>query len=203
MTESGRGTLTLFQVQRDSDDTINFLMLNLDDESDFPVPELQILVVVAVGKDDQFFNAENEDDLVRAERNDARLSQEHVEVEVDAAVHQPRALDLRKALGKAHGLVGHGGLAPLLVQEFVDVTDRIAADGEIREHLLESQGVAGQGVVDLDGRLFIIKVGKVIEDVMAGVLEEGEVFLHVDFDGRSISRVLWFEPRKTGILNKL
>ena len=178
-------------------------MLNVDDEGDLPVIELQILLAVAVGEYGQFFNAENEDDFMRAERNDAGLSQEHVEVEVNAAIHQPRALDLRQASGKAHGFVGHGSLAPLLVQVLVDVTDRIAADGEIGEHLLKSQSVAGQGVVDLDGRLFVIKVGKVIEDVVACVLEEGEVFLHVNFDGRGIGRILRFEPREAGILNKL
>lgn len=178
-------------------------MLDFDDESDLPVLELQILLVVAVGEDGQFLNTENEDDLVRAERNDPRLSQEHVEVEVDAAVHQPRALDLRQAPAKFRGLVCHGGLAPLLVQVLVDVTDRIAADGEVGEHLLESQSVAGQGVVNLDGRLLVIKVGKVIEDVVAGLLEESEVFLHVNFNGCSIGRVLWFKPRKAGILNKL
>ncbi len=147
-------------------------MLDLDNESDLPILELQSLLFFVVTEDGQFFNAENEDDLVRAERNDAGLGKEHVEVEVDGAVHQPRAFDLRQALDKSARVVGHSSLTPLLVQEGVDVVDRIAADGDVREHLLEGQSVARQGVVDLNGRLIVIKVGKVIKDVVAGMLEE-------------------------------
>ena len=174
-------------------------MFDLDNESDLPILELQSLLSFVVTEDPQFFNAENEDDLVRAERNDARLRKEHVEVEVDGAVHQPRASDLRHALGKSVGVVGHSSLTPLLVQEVVDVVDRIAADGDVREHLLEGQSVARQGVVDLNGRLIVVKVGEVIEDMVAGVLEEGEVLLHVGFDSRGVGRCLGFEERQAGI----
>ena len=167
-------------------------MLDLDDESNLPVLELQRLPFVVVAEDGQFFNAENEDDLVRAERNDSRLRKEHVEVEVDGAIHQPRASDLRHALGKTARVVGHSGLAPLLVQELVDIIDRIAADGDVREHLLEDQSVIRQRVVDLDARLFVVKVGKVIEDMVAGVLKEREVLLHIDFDGRGVGGILGF-----------
>ena len=132
---------------------------------------------------------------MRAERNDAGLSKEHVEVQVDAAIHHPRAFDLRQALGKTDAVIGHSSLAPLLVQELVDVIDCITADGEVGEHLLESKSVARQRVVDLDGRPFIVKVGKVIEDMVAGVLEEREVFLHVEFDGRGVVRPLRFDER--------
>jgi hypothetical protein len=178
-------------------------MLDLDNESDLPILELQSLLFVVVAEDGQFFNAENEDDLVRTERNDARLCKEHVEVEVDGAVHQPRASDLRHALCKPGRVVGHSGLAPLLVQEVVDILDRITADGDVREHLLEGQSVIRQGVVDLEARLFVVKVGKVIEDMVAGVLKEREVFLHVDFDGRGVCRIFGFDEGETGSLNKL
>jgi len=178
-------------------------MLDLDNESDLPVLELHRILFVAVAEDGQFFDAENEDDLVCAERNDARFRKEHVEVEVDGAVHQPRASDLRHALGKTVRVVSHSGLAPLLVQEVVNIFDRIAADGDVREHLLEGQSVTRQGVVDLDGRLFVVKVGKVIEDMVASVLKEREVLLHVDFDGRGVGRSLGFDERQTGIFNEL
>ena len=174
-------------------------MLDLDDESDLPVLELQSILSFAIAEDGQFFNAENEDDLVRAERNDARLRKEHVEVEIDGAIHQPRASDLRHALGKSGRVVSHSSLTPLLVQEGVDVVDSIAADWDVREHLLEGQSVTRQGVVDLNGRLLIVKVGKVIEDMVAGVLEEREVLLHVEFDARGVGRSLRLDERQTGI----
>ena len=174
-------------------------MLDLDNEGDLPILELQGLLPVVVAEDGQFFNAEDEDDLVRAERNDTRLRKEHVEVEIDGAIHQPRASDLRHALGKSGRVVSHSSLTPLLVQEVVDVVDRIAADGDVREHFLESQSVTRQGVVDLNGGLLVVKVGKVIEDMVTGVLEEGEVLLHVEFNARGVGRSLGFDERQTGI----
>jgi len=63
-------------------------MLDLNDESNLPILELQrLLIFVVVVEDGQFINVENEDNLVCAEGNDAVLCKEHVEVEVNGAVH--------------------------------------------------------------------------------------------------------------------